>query len=259
MYFLLAALMVLVAVSCKKDKPGNKIPEGAVDLGMMMTREDGTTYKLYWAKSNLCESGLCANPEDYGDYYAWGEVEPYYEAGHSRDIPCDSWRNGKTGYNWLSYKFRTSGDAYDNVKFSKYNTQESRGDVDNIVELQRGRNDDETVDDMAYAKLGGKWRIPTAAEWAALYKLCKWEGITINGVKGQLGTADNGNSIFFSIAGRWSDTGLIATNTHGFYWSSSLDTSSPNQAWDYVFVSGGLGGGDGYRYYGLSVRPVWEE
>ena len=75
LFLSLAALMVLV-VSCKKDKPGNKIPEGAVDLGIVMTREDGTTYKLYWAKSNLSEDGLCANPEDYGDYFAWGETEP---------------------------------------------------------------------------------------------------------------------------------------------------------------------------------------
>ena len=54
------------------------IPEEAVDLGIEMTRGDGTTYKLYWAKSNLSEDGLCSNPEDYGDYYAWGETEDIY-------------------------------------------------------------------------------------------------------------------------------------------------------------------------------------
>ena len=86
LYLSLAALMVL-AVSCKKDKPAApKVPGGVVDMGIIMTREDGTTYKLYWAKSNLCESGLCANPEDYGDYYAWGETEPYYAAGHSQSV-----------------------------------------------------------------------------------------------------------------------------------------------------------------------------
>ena len=53
------------------------IPEEAVDLGFEMTREDGTGYKLYWAESNLnFKTGLCAKPEDYGDYYAWGETVP---------------------------------------------------------------------------------------------------------------------------------------------------------------------------------------
>ena len=49
------------------------IPEGAVDMGIVMTREDGSTYKLYWAETNLCESGLCQRPEDLGDYYAMWE------------------------------------------------------------------------------------------------------------------------------------------------------------------------------------------
>ena len=76
LYLLLAALLVL-AVSCNKNNkpdPAPKVPEEAVDLGIVMTREDGTTYRLYWAKSNLSENGLCTNPEDYGDYYAWGET-----------------------------------------------------------------------------------------------------------------------------------------------------------------------------------------
>ena len=88
LYLLMAALLMVLAVSCKKDKPGNKIPEGAVDLGIVMTREDGTTYKLYWATSNLSKDGLCANPEDYGDYYAWGETEPklsYSESSYTMD------------------------------------------------------------------------------------------------------------------------------------------------------------------------------
>lgn len=76
LYLSLAALMAL-AVSCNKNKPGDKIPDGAVDLGIEMTREDGTGYKLYWAESNLnFKTGLCAKPEDYGDYYAWGETVP---------------------------------------------------------------------------------------------------------------------------------------------------------------------------------------
>ena len=63
---------VALFVSCRSEAPDVRpvVPEGAVDMGIVMTREDGSTYKLYWAESNLCESGLCQRPEDLGDYYA---------------------------------------------------------------------------------------------------------------------------------------------------------------------------------------------
>ena len=256
-YLFLAAMMVL-AMSCKKDKPGDKIPDGAVDLGIVMTREDGTTYKLYWAKSNLSETGLCANPEDYGDYYAWGETEPYYEAGHGQDNPCDSWRNGKTGYDWSSYKFRTSGDSWNNVKFSKYNTKESYGPVDNITELQRGEEEGDTDDDAARAKLGGKWRMPTDAEWAALLTL-KWGWSTTNGINGRLVTASNGNSIFLPAAGDRFSAYFHYAGSDGDYWSSSLTTDDPYGAWRVSFDSGNVNRRLCSRYIGLSIRPVWEE
>ena len=58
----------------------SQCPEGAVDLGIIMPREDGTTYRLFWAESNLSKDGLCPKPEDFGDYYAWGGTEPYYSS-----------------------------------------------------------------------------------------------------------------------------------------------------------------------------------
>ena len=33
-----------------------------------------------------------SSPEDYGDYFAWGETEPYDE-------------NGKTDFHWITYKW----------------------------------------------------------------------------------------------------------------------------------------------------------
>lgn len=79
------------------------VPEGAVDLGVVMTRGDGTKYHLFWAKTNLSEDGFCAKPEDTGDYFAWGETEPYYEKGHTLDDPCSHWRRSEKGYDWASY------------------------------------------------------------------------------------------------------------------------------------------------------------
>ena len=252
-YFLMMALMVCGAVSCKKDKLLHKIPKEAVDMGIVMTREDGTTYKLYWAKSNLCESGLCANPEDYGDYYAWGDPEPYYTKGHSQDNPCNSWRNGKTGYVWESYRFRTSGDSWDNVKFSKYNTKDTYGQVDNKTVL-------DPSDDAAHAKLGGKWRMPTDVEWAALLDQCiTWERTTINGINGCLETAANGNSIFLPAAGCRDEDRGRDMGSGGFYWSSSLNTNNPSEAYDIYFYSDRLWRNDYSRCFGRSIRPVWEE
>ena len=208
------------------------IPAGAVDLGIVMTRTDGTTYKLYWAKSNLSDKGLCANPEDYGDYYAWGETEP------------------KENYAWSTYKFGTSSSG----PFSKYNTISSYGSIDNKTVL-------EPEDDVAHVKLGGKWRMPTDAEWTELSTKCTWT-LTTNyngtGVNGRIVTATNGNSIFLPAAGYRNGTDLNNAGSGGYYWSSSLNTVFLNNAWYVDFNSGNVDRYGSNRYYGRSVRPVSE-
>ena len=238
-YFSMAALMMLV-VSCNKDKPdpATKVPEEAVDLGIEMTREDGTTYKLYWAKSNLSKNGLCANPEDYGDYYAWGETEP------------------KSDYSRYTYKFHAGVGKYDE-KFSKYNTDSSYGPVDNKTIL-------DPEDDAAYVKLGGKWRMPTGEELTALGTKCNWTWTSDyngTGVKGRIVTATNGNSIFLPAAGNWNDVDqFYAVGRCGDYWSSSLYTDYPCNARDVNFSSDGVYYWSDYnRCSGQSIRPVWEE
>ena len=207
------------------------IPAGAVDLGIVMTRTDGTTYKLYWAKSNLSDKGLCATPEDYGDYYAWGETEP------------------KESYSWLTYKFGISSSG----PFSKYNTKSSYGTVDNKTVL-------EPEDDVASVKLGGKWRMPTDAEWTELRTKCTWTWVSNgSGVRGRLVKGTNGNCIFLPAAGSRSGTGLSNAGFLGYYWSSSLDTDDPDFAWYFRFDSAGsVYGSSRYRYFGRSVRPVSE-
>ena len=249
-YLSLAAMMVL-AVSCKKDKPAApKVPEGVVDMGIIMTREDGTTYKLYWAKSNLCESGLCANPEDYGDYYAWGETEPYYAAGHSQDNPCENWKVREdhpiTGYNWASYKWCNE------PELTKYNTNSPYGKVDDkeVLDLE---------DDAARQTLGGKFRMPTDTEWKELTDRCTWRWTSLNGVNGRSVTATNGNSIFLPAAGCRIGLNLGYVGSYGGFWSSSLCTDNSSDAWYVYFSSGGVSRINNDRSYGLPVRPVWEE
>lgn len=240
-YLSLAALMVLSLASCKKDssvEPSDEtevisvVAPEAVDLGIVV---NGKTIK--WGSFNLGAT----KPEEYGDYYAWGETEP------------------KEDYSWSTYKFRTSGDTWDNVKFSKYITNDSYGSVDNITVLQRGEIIGETEDDAARKKLHGKWRMPTYADWEALLNQCKCISTMQNGINGRLVTADNGNSIFLPYAGNRHVTSLLVAGTDGCYWSSSLYTPAPYSAWAMHFNSDNKDMALYDRYDGLTIRPVWEE
>ena len=223
-------------------------PIDAVDMGFSKI--------VYWATSNLSGSGLCAKPEDYGDYYAWGETEPYYAEGHSQDNPCSSWRSRAnpviTGYNWSSYKWCNG--SYDTL--TKYNTSSIYGStVDNKTVL-------EANDDVAHVKLGSGWRMPTDAEWTELRNNCTWTWTTNyngTGVAGRIVTSNkNGASIFLPAAGSRYDTYLLNVGSYGNYWSSSLNAGSPSYACYESFGSGDVGRGIGDRYLGLSVRPVSE-
>ena len=257
---LLSASALLV--SCRRQDvpdpdPEPIVPEGAVDMGIVMTREDGTNYKLYWAESNLSENGLCPNPEDLGDYFAWGETQPYYTEGHAQDNPCGSWKNGKIGYDWDSYKWCNG----DNVKLTRYSPADKpdywggAGKPDNKSEFR----DYDYADDAARAILRGNWRIPSRAEWAALCEQCTWTWINVNGVLGYQVTAENGNSIFIPSAGYREDDALREVGSSSNYWSSTADVEYPDYAW-YFFTKKDRYVGEyrSSRYYGHSVRPVAE-
>lgn len=211
------------------------VPDGAVDLGIIMTRTDGSTYRLFWAKCNIGAS----KPEEYGDYYAWGETE------------------AKSSYSWYSYKWWAKFDAHN--KFAKYCPTNKTDYWDGA-----GSPDGKTVldpeDDAAHVKLGGKWRMPTYAEWAALLNSdnCTWTWTTQNGVYGRKVTSNkNGNSIFLPTAG-YLYYGPYLSAGSGNYWSSSLLTDYPDYALGVYFESDMVGGSFESRYYGQSVRAVSE-
>lgn len=207
-------------------------PEGAVDLGIIITPKDGTPYKLYWAQANLCESGICANPEDYGDFYAWGEITP------------------KSNYDWSTYKFGSP----DPGPISKYNTLDIPVEVDNLTVL-------EPEDDAAHDKLDGKWRMPTFEEWTTLTEECTWvwtEDYSGTGVKGSLVIGPNGKDIFLPAAGFMDGTEHLSEGIYGLYWSSTLEKDHPEMA---LYLSIDEFGASRYpreRCTGFSVRPVTE-
>ena len=194
------------------------IPDGCVDLGL----------SVCWASCNLG----AGKPEEYGDYYAWGETET------------------KERYSWSTYKFGTDSSG----PFFKYNTISSYGSVDNKTVL-------EPEDDVAHVNLGGKWRMPTDAEWTELRTKCTWTWVTNyngSGINGRLVKATNGNSIFLPAAGRRYGATLNNVCSSGYYWSSSLYTVYSCDAWQVFFRSDDVGKYVDLRFYGLSVRPVSE-
>ncbi len=191
-----------------------------VDLGL----PSGTL----WATCNIGAT----KPEEYGDYYAWGETST------------------KNTYNWSTYKYCNSG--YDD--FTKYCNNSDFGNngfTDNLTELQRG-------DDPATANWGNGWCTPTKEQWEELLANTTNEWTTQNGVEGCLFTSKkNGKRLFLPAAGdRWGDE-LYVVGSSGDYWSSSLYTGSPGRARYFGFDSDDYYMyGSYYRNFGLSVRAV---
>ena len=101
--------------------------------------------------------------------------------------------------------------------------------------------------DVAADDWGGRWRMPSSAEWEELIENCTWTWTTQNGVNGYRVTSKiNGNSIFLPAAG-----------SYDIYWSSSLGTISCT-AYCVQFNSANVVWTNGYRYGGQSVRAVCE-
>lgn len=225
-----------LSASCSVDVENPPCPAGAVDLGL----------SVFWATCNLSESGFVSSPEEYGDYYAWGETTTYYNSLNPR-----SWKDGKTGYNWASYSLCNGSEN----TLKKYNYSSSYGTVDNKTTL-------EEVDDVAHVKLGGRWRMPTDAEWDELTNNCTFEKTEQNGVIGYRVTSNKtgytDKSIFFPYAGCM--TGIACYDGgYTYYWSSSLYMNSyPYEAMNYGFGSHGAEATGLSRVLGSSVRPVSE-
>ena len=186
-----------------------------VDLGL----------SVKWATCNVGAT----KPEEYGDYFVWGEVEP------------------KAEYTWSTYKY---GTAYDQL--TKYCDDSSYG--------KDGFMDNKTVldpeDDAAIANWGGAWRMPTYAEFSELKNNCTCTWTTQNGVYGYKVTGPNGNSIFLPAAGCMVGVAFNNAGSNGYYWSSSLYTSNPDLAYLVDFYSDNVVWRGYPRYVGRSVRPV---
>ncbi len=189
-------------------------------------RISGTEQGYDWVNLGLSVKWATCNlgatvPEEYGNYYAWGETitKPRYYEDNYFD----------TNDNGFSYK--------------KYRHWGAKSII-------------EPSDDAATQNWGESWRLPTKAEWNELMTMCNWTWSTQNGINGYLVTAPNGNSIFLPAAGYWRGSWMMTVGTEGFYWSSVIDENFSHDAYDLHFTSSDLYLLTNYRYYGRSVRPV---
>ena len=148
----------------RKPQPGNLYTinrAGFVDLGI---------FGILWADKNI--GATESNP--YGDYYAWGEVEP------------------KEDYSWATYTYAKFGDGNgdkegEQPKFSRYcgvTNDGFNGYTDNYESLLN-------EDDVAYqtsTKVNSikPWSMPSSSDFEVLMNYCDFVWTEVNGVKGYL-------------------------------------------------------------------------
>lgn len=180
-----------------------------------------------WATCNLGAS----SPEAYGDYYAWGEVEPKQE------------------YTYPNHKWYKEGAP--SLGFTKYNNEDGKMTL-------------EDEDDAVIQKLGNGWRTPTLADFRELtnQKLTTIKKTTLNGVAGyQITSKKNKKSIFIPCAGFKRDkpqTREISADEEVAVCMTNLrriDYMVYN-AWSFAFQNDRIGRYGKLRPDGISIRPI---
>ena len=180
-----------------------------------------------WATCNLGAS----SPEAYGDYYAWGEVEPKQE------------------YTYPNHKWYKEGAP--SLGFTKYNNEDGKLSL-------------EDEDDAVIQKLGNGWRTPTLADFRELtnQKYTTIEKTTLNGVAGyQITSKRNKKSIFIPFAGFRNDK----PQTREISSDQTVAVCMTNQrcidyqvfnCWSFAFEQDRIRRYGKRRYDGISIRPV---
>ncbi len=189
-----------------------------VDLGL----PSGTL----WATCNVGAN----TPEEYGDYFAWGETAP------------------KNYYDWSTYKWCKG--SYNTL--TKYCTESDYG----YNGFTDGKKELDASDDAATANWGSGARMPSSEQIQELRDNCSWQWTQRNGVYGQQGTGLNGSTIFLPATGYFWYGLLYHAGMDGSYWSRTLRPSNSDLAYNLLVTSG-----HGYQYYnfrdyGHTVRAV---
>lgn len=185
-----------------------------------------------WATVNL---GATSSTE-CGDYFAWGEIEPYYNYFNSGSMLVqDGWRFGRSGYVSASYPFSNTT-IWDNsgVLLACY--------------------------DAATQLWGEPWAVPTESDFVQLMANCDTVyDSTKKGyiVYGRGGFADM--SIFIPFAGGFLGSG---TNKYieerAYYWTCKHDDSpaTPKTSYAFQIERGAYSSSLKQCAHGYTIRPV---
>lgn len=155
-----------------KGCPDSNHPH-AIDLGL----PSGT-------KWSCCNVGASV-PENFGGYYAWGEVHE------------------KEQYLEKTYKYRFKDGNYVDI----------------------GSNIANTEYDVAHLIMGVKWCMPSVEQIEELRHYCSTNSILVNGVKGILLKAQNSHELFLPAAGYCDRNGNNTIGIYSYYWSSESHVS----------------------------------
>lgn len=170
---------------------------------------------LKWATCNVGAE----KPEDYGDYFAWGEIETKSEYTESNSL--------------------THGKQMDDIS----------GDVQYDVAAANwgGSWRMPTKDEMIELVSNCEW------EWILIEKN------DYDSVKCYKGIGPNGNSVIFPVAGCYNGPSLISVGTGGLCWTSTPYDVMLNLAYEFYFNDYNAEVSYiGNRFIGQSVRPVSE-
>ncbi len=231
LHIALLSIFFIIFHACKnKETDNNKVPIQETkqnNLNQTIIQElNGHAYvdlglSVNWATCNIGAEF----PEEYGDYFAWGETTI------------------NQFYTWESYKYKSMNINDINLGINKYNK------TDGIKEL-------ELSDDAAHVQWGEGWRMPTLNESKELCEKCIWIWKSLNGVNGYEIKGTNGNTIFIPAAGYYHGSGLSYEGSLVYCWSSSLSRSYPHCACSLssntVFYLAN-------RCYGQSIRAVCDK
>lgn len=193
-------------------------PDGSVKIGNAI--DLGLDIGPLWADINVGAE----NPEDYGNYYAWGELLP------------------KGYYTLDNYIYGVQG-------ATDLNNPQSYIDI--------GGNISNTKYDVARVKWGKGWRMPTEQELNYLYNNCRWEIVN----DGYQVIGPNGNSIFLPCCGYFNGSSVFGDYKQARYWLGDVNVyKDAYRAWaralSFVKDSDEHFSGSYVRYIGCAVRPV---
>ena len=201
----------------------------------------GLPSRTLWATYNVGAT----LPEEYGDYFAWGETSP------------------KDTYTLENYRFF---EGYSPIgpehlaQLTKYVWDKDFGKVDGKYKL-------DDTDDAAYVNMGRDWHMPTIEQVEELAKYCMiWrQDVTING-KTIIGyivmSMINENFLYLPAAG-WEYSETPNNHMYAWYWTSEVSPKINTRA-TYMLEKGGAASsilacdkieGTG-RHQGLPVRAV---